>query len=229
MAIHLSSAGPCQGWAARGVAASTAGEARFTAAYIDAVDPAGAVPDDILRGEPGSHHAGVVHDLLVAVRAASLDDILPAGKTMSDLFRELELPREWHATLFEHATAAKSVINAFLFAGAAATAGVIKDAGDDPDVTHGATIVAEKSLNASGSGTDSDVANGIIKAAQASSALTESDAVVQLTVTSPRATTILCRVTEEYYLLLWLARDGNFGRGRFELRKTAAALEKELL
>ncbi len=69
----------------------------------------------------------------------------------------------------------------------------------------------------------------IIKAAQASSALTESDAVLQLTVMSPRATTILCRVTEEYYLLLWLARDGNFGRGRFELRKTAAALEKELL
>jgi pseudaminic acid synthase len=39
-------------------------------------------------------------------RARYLDDILPAGKTMSDLFRELELPREWHATLFEHATAA---------------------------------------------------------------------------------------------------------------------------
>jgi hypothetical protein len=36
-------------------------------------------------------------------------------------------------------------------------------------------------------------------------------------------------VTEEYYLLLLLARDGNFGRGRFELRKAAVALEKELL
>ena len=39
-------------------------------------------------------------------RAAYLDDILPAGKTMSELFRELELPREWHAELFGHATAA---------------------------------------------------------------------------------------------------------------------------
>jgi pseudaminic acid synthase len=39
-------------------------------------------------------------------RAKYLDDLLPADKTMSDLFRELELPREWHATLFEHATAA---------------------------------------------------------------------------------------------------------------------------
>ena len=36
-------------------------------------------------------------------------------------------------------------------------------------------------------------------------------------------------MTEEYYLLLLLAREGNFGRGRFELRKAAPALEKELL
>ena len=39
-------------------------------------------------------------------RAKYLDSILPADKTMSDLFRELELPREWHADLFDHATAA---------------------------------------------------------------------------------------------------------------------------
>jgi predicted regulator of Ras-like GTPase activity (Roadblock/LC7/MglB family) len=40
--------------------------------------------------------------------------------------------------------------------------------------------------------------------------------------------TIVSRVTREYYLLLLLAREGNLGRGRFELRKAAAALEKEL-
>ena len=39
-------------------------------------------------------------------RARYLDAILPADKTMSALFKELELPHEWHATLFEHATAA---------------------------------------------------------------------------------------------------------------------------
>jgi pseudaminic acid synthase len=39
-------------------------------------------------------------------RAKYLDGLLPDDKTMSDLFRELELPREWHADLFEHATAA---------------------------------------------------------------------------------------------------------------------------
>jgi len=37
-------------------------------------------------------------------RAKYLDDLLPPDKTMSDLFRELELPREWHAELFRHAT-----------------------------------------------------------------------------------------------------------------------------
>jgi hypothetical protein len=36
-------------------------------------------------------------------------------------------------------------------------------------------------------------------------------------------------VTDEYYLLLLLTRDGSFGRGRFELAKAALALEKELL
>src|SRR5881296_529612 len=46
-------------------------------------------------------------DLIVAetpTRAEYLDTILPPGQTMSDLFRQLELPREWHATLAEHAT-----------------------------------------------------------------------------------------------------------------------------
>ncbi len=41
-----------------------------------------------------------------STRAKYLDGILPPGKTMSELFRELELPREWHAELFEYATSA---------------------------------------------------------------------------------------------------------------------------
>lgn len=36
-------------------------------------------------------------------RAKYLDAILPPGKTMSELFRELELPREWHAELKTYA------------------------------------------------------------------------------------------------------------------------------
>jgi sialic acid synthase SpsE len=45
-------------------------------------------------------------DAIVAettTRAKYLDDILPPGQTMSDLFRQLELPREWHAQLKVHA------------------------------------------------------------------------------------------------------------------------------
>ena len=69
----------------------------------------------------------------------------------------------------------------------------------------------------------------LVKAAQSARALTDHGPVEQVTLCSDRAATVLHRVTEEYYLILLLARDGNFGRGRFELRKAAAALEKELL
>jgi len=47
-------------------------------------------------------------DAIVAettTRAKYLDAILPPGQTMSDLFRQLELPRDWHAGLKEHAEA----------------------------------------------------------------------------------------------------------------------------
>ena len=36
-------------------------------------------------------------------RAKYLDDVLPPDQTMSDLFRKLELPHEWHAELKRHA------------------------------------------------------------------------------------------------------------------------------
>lgn len=41
-----------------------------------------------------------------STRAKYLDEILPPGKTMSDLFRELELPHEWHAELKAYAESA---------------------------------------------------------------------------------------------------------------------------
>ena len=53
--------------------------------------------------------------------------------------------------------------------------------------------------------------------------------VQQLCLVTDDGKAILSRVTEEYYLLLLLTREGNFGRGRFELKKAALALEKELL
>jgi sialic acid synthase SpsE len=46
-------------------------------------------------------------DAIVAettTRAEYLDAILPPGQTMSELFAQLELPREWHEALAQHAT-----------------------------------------------------------------------------------------------------------------------------
>ena len=57
----------------------------------------------------------------------------------------------------------------------------------------------------------------------------DSEPVQQLAMVTERSIAILSRVTEEYYLLLLLSRDGNMGRGRFELRKAGLTLEKELL
>jgi predicted regulator of Ras-like GTPase activity (Roadblock/LC7/MglB family) len=72
-------------------------------------------------------------------------------------------------------------------------------------------------------------AGAVVKAARTARALADHATVNEVTMSSARSAALLCRVTEEYYLLLLLARDGNFGRGRFELRKAAAMLEKELL
>ncbi|MGH9365390.1 MAG: roadblock/LC7 domain-containing protein [Thermoanaerobaculia bacterium] len=68
-----------------------------------------------------------------------------------------------------------------------------------------------------------------VKSAQSPHAAARVGTVEQLAVVTQRAITILSRVTEEYYLLLLLSREGNFGRGRFELRRAALSLEKELL
>ncbi len=68
-----------------------------------------------------------------------------------------------------------------------------------------------------------------LKTAQFSSSAPEPAAVQQLSIVTDNGITIFSRVTEDYYLLLLLSRNGNSGRGRFELRKAALALEKELL
>ena len=68
-----------------------------------------------------------------------------------------------------------------------------------------------------------------VKAARSRGSSSETGPIQQLSLVTEGLIAILSRVTEEYYLLLVLSREGNFGRGRFELRKAALALEKELL
>ena len=58
---------------------------------------------------------------------------------------------------------------------------------------------------------------------------TDGQRIEQVALVTDVEVAILSRVTAEYYLLLLLSREGNFGRGRFELRKAGLLLEKELL
>jgi predicted regulator of Ras-like GTPase activity (Roadblock/LC7/MglB family) len=69
----------------------------------------------------------------------------------------------------------------------------------------------------------------LVQAARTAGKASGAGEIREISTVTDRGITVLSRVTGEYYLLLLLAPDGNFGRGRFELRKAAAALEKELL
>ena len=53
--------------------------------------------------------------------------------------------------------------------------------------------------------------------------------VQQLSVLTDRLTLIVSAVTSEYYLLLVLGPEGNYGRARFELRRARLALEHDLI
>jgi predicted regulator of Ras-like GTPase activity (Roadblock/LC7/MglB family) len=53
--------------------------------------------------------------------------------------------------------------------------------------------------------------------------------VQQLSVLTDRLTLIVSAVTRDYYLLLVLGPEGNYGRARFELRRARLALEQDLL
>lgn len=50
----------------------------------------------------------------------------------------------------------------------------------------------------------------------------------QFSIVTDRAVTVLSSLTPDYFLLLVLGRDGNFGRARFETRKARAILAPEL-
>jgi predicted regulator of Ras-like GTPase activity (Roadblock/LC7/MglB family) len=56
----------------------------------------------------------------------------------------------------------------------------------------------------------------------------DTGAVEQFSLVTERYTTFLSAVTSEYFILLVLRPDGNYGRARFELRKAKHALQSEL-
>jgi len=70
---------------------------------------------------------------------------------------------------------------------------------------------------------------GILSNLSAVDLAIEPGMVRQFTVQSEKATVVLAAVTSEYYLLILLSPEGNSGRARFEARKAASVLEKELV
>ena len=70
---------------------------------------------------------------------------------------------------------------------------------------------------------------GFLKNLSAADLGLETGSVRQFAVVADNAIVVLSSVTPEYYLLMLLSRDGNFGRARYELRKAASVLEKELV
>jgi predicted regulator of Ras-like GTPase activity (Roadblock/LC7/MglB family) len=53
--------------------------------------------------------------------------------------------------------------------------------------------------------------------------------VLQFSLVTEKYITFLSEVTEEYYILLVLAPDGNYGRARYELSKAKLLLRDELI
>ena len=67
-----------------------------------------------------------------------------------------------------------------------------------------------------------------LKGIRQSSVEVETGEVEQFTVSTDRFHTILSEVTSEYFLLMILSRDGNYGRARYELRRAKLRLQDEL-
>lgn len=70
---------------------------------------------------------------------------------------------------------------------------------------------------------------GILKHLMTAESGIEFGIIQQFTIESDSSILILVAVTSEYYLLVLLSREGNFGRARFEARRAAGLLEKELV
>jgi predicted regulator of Ras-like GTPase activity (Roadblock/LC7/MglB family) len=70
---------------------------------------------------------------------------------------------------------------------------------------------------------------GFIKSIRLSDTELHTGEVLQFSLVTEHSITFLSAVTPEYYVLLVLRPDGNYGRARFELSKAKNALREELL
>lgn len=70
---------------------------------------------------------------------------------------------------------------------------------------------------------------GFVKSVRLSSADLNTGDVLQLSLVTEKYITLLSAVTPEYFLLLVMRPDGNYGRARHELAKAKHALRDELV
>ena len=70
---------------------------------------------------------------------------------------------------------------------------------------------------------------GIIATFHAADLGIEAETIRQLLVETEKASVVLSAVTSEYYLLILMSPEGNKGKARFEARRAAMVLEKELV
>ncbi len=70
---------------------------------------------------------------------------------------------------------------------------------------------------------------GFIKSVRLSNTDLDTGDVLQFSLVTEKYITFLSAVTPEYYLLLVMRPDGNYGRARFELAKAKFALRDELV
>lgn len=69
---------------------------------------------------------------------------------------------------------------------------------------------------------------GFIKSIKLSNTELNTGEVQQFSLTTERYLTFLSQVTPEYFILLVMRPDGNYGRARFELARAKNALAREL-
>lgn len=70
---------------------------------------------------------------------------------------------------------------------------------------------------------------GFIKSVRLSNTELDTGDVLQFSLVTEKYVTFLSAVTPEYYVLLVMRPDGNYGRARFELAKAKFALRDELV
>lgn len=70
--------------------------------------------------------------------------------------------------------------------------------------------------------------SGILKQLEGVARNIQLNGISELCVLADSGMTLVRKINEEYFLLLVISPEGNFGKGRFLLRREVARLEKEL-